>query len=42
MISELEARDVDAVIKTMTRHRGAAYDAVARWEARSRAGADPA
>ena len=36
MITELEARDVDAVIKTMTRHRGAAVDAVARWEARAR------
>jgi DNA-binding GntR family transcriptional regulator len=30
------ARDLDGVIETMTRHRGLAVEAVARWEARSR------
>jgi hypothetical protein len=29
------ARDLDGVIETMTRHRGLAVEAVARWEARS-------
>jgi DNA-binding GntR family transcriptional regulator len=30
-----EARDLDGIIEVMTRHRGLAVEAVARWEARS-------
>ena len=37
MIGLFEARDVDGVIEMMTQHRGLAVEAVARWEARSRA-----
>ena len=37
MMDLFEAHDVDGVIETMTRHRGLAVEAVARWEARSRA-----
>jgi DNA-binding GntR family transcriptional regulator len=37
MMDLLEAHDVDGVIEMMTRHRGLAVEAVARWEARSRA-----
>jgi hypothetical protein len=37
MMDLFEAHDVDGVIETMTRHRGLAVEAVACWEARSRA-----
>jgi hypothetical protein len=37
MMDLFEAHDVDGVIEMMTRHRGLAVEAVARWEARSRA-----
>ena len=36
MINQFEARDVDGIIEMMTRHRGHAVEAVARWEARER------
>ena len=31
-----EAHDLDGVVEMMTRHRGLAVEAVARWEGRSR------
>jgi hypothetical protein len=34
MMDLFEARDVDGIIEMMARHRGAAVEAVARWEAR--------
>ena len=34
MMDLFEARDVDGIIEVMTRHRGLAVEAVARWEAR--------
>jgi len=37
MMDLFAAHDVDGVIEMMTRHRGLAVEAVARWEARSRA-----
>jgi len=37
LVGLFEAHDVDGVIEMMTRHRGLAVEAVARWEARSRA-----
>ena len=37
MMDLFEAHDVDGIIEMMTRHRGLAVEAVARWEARSRA-----
>ncbi len=36
MMGLFEARDVDGVIEMMTRHRGLAVEAIARWEARER------
>jgi len=36
MMDLLEARDADGIIEMMTRHRGLAVEAVARWEGRSR------
>jgi DNA-binding GntR family transcriptional regulator len=36
MMVLFEARDLGGIIETMTRHRGLAVEAVARWEARSR------
>jgi DNA-binding GntR family transcriptional regulator len=36
MIELSQARDVGGVIETMTRHRGLAVEAIARWEARQR------
>ena len=36
MMVLFEARDLDGIIETMTRHRGLAVEAVARWEGRSR------
>jgi DNA-binding GntR family transcriptional regulator len=33
MMDLFEARDVDGIIEMMTRHRGLAVEAVARWEA---------
>ena len=35
MMDLFGARDLDGVIETMTRHRGLAVEAVARWKARS-------
>jgi len=35
MMDLFEARDLDGIIEMMTRHRGLAVEAVARWEARS-------
>ena len=36
MMDLFELRDLDGIIEVMTRHRGLAVEAVARWEARSR------
>ena len=36
MMDLFEARDLDGIVEMMTRHRGLAVEAVARWEARSR------
>jgi len=36
MMDLFEAHDLDGIIEMMTRHRGLAVEAVARWEARSR------
>ena len=36
MMDLFEARDLDGIIEVMTRHRGLAVEAVARWEAHSR------
>jgi hypothetical protein len=36
MMDLFQARDLDGIIETMTRHRGLAVEAVARWEASSR------
>ena len=36
MMDLFPARDLDGIIETMTRHRGLAVEAVARWEASSR------
>ena len=36
MMDLFKAHDLDGIIEMMTRHRGLAVAAVARWEARSR------
>lgn len=36
MMDLFEARDLDGIIEMMTRHRGIAVEAIARWEARAR------